>query len=95
MSKAEALKVTGKDLVGSHLTCGSERTTQLSCSQGFWRLSRQMCLRGDGAAAAAAGDGGGMEVATADVCCPTLRAASEQHTAALASGAVSGLPNTG
>lgn len=96
MIKAETLKVVGMLLVDRHLSCGRERTAQLSC----WRLTRHMSLGGDGtvntaAAAAAAGDGGGMEAATLNACCPTLRAASYQHTAALASGAVSGLPNTG
>lgn len=56
-----------------------------------------MSLGGDGTgdAVGAAGDGGGMEAATVNVCCPTLTAASDQHRAALARGAVSSLPNTG
>lgn len=48
-----------------------------------------------GNATAAAGDGGGMEAATLNVCSPALRAASVPHAAALAGGAVSGLTNTG
>lgn len=37
----KAFKVTGRLLVFCHLSCGSERTKQLSCVQHVWHLTRQ------------------------------------------------------